>query len=332
MAVCRWQPPTSSLTCFRRNRPAGNAGRCQDSRRHLDVAGSRHRGIRSAVGSGCRYCPRTRSYSVHRPERGRPLGWSGCVPVPPLPVPVPMVPLPPVPLPEQPAVDVGHVQLEDARLMVCPIITDFFVGSEASVQEPPEIDCASASAVAEFHDGPEPEFTVQLDQQFADAWGDSAPALAIIPSPEVEDGGDSWIASFWGRQNDDPQARPITAHLRFTASGPGASTHEDPAARRSLTQGMPTAQNASMASRSAAQRRTPTTALQSSQSRRRRRRPMLLRSSSCPRPARSQPRSPTPLCSCYRSCWSPPWGGRGVPSPANSEARHVDRLGSRQAT
>ncbi|MPY98181.1 MAG: hypothetical protein GEU97_09300 [Actinophytocola sp.] len=138
------------------------------------------------------------------------------VPVPALPVPVPQLPVPELPLPETAGAPVGYVGVENAQLVACPVVADFFVPSEASLDEPPEIDCGAAHAEATYHDdGIQPTFILDLDG-FADVWGDDDPAIAIIPSPATAEANESWIVSFWGKDNPDPMAQPIVANLTYT--------------------------------------------------------------------------------------------------------------------
>lgn len=145
------------------------------------------------------------------------------VPVPALPVPVPVLPLPELPIPESPSIPAGYVEVENARLVACPISVDFFTGGEASLRKPPEMDCAKGFAEAKYHGGPKPKFTVDLDR-FASAWkGGKVPALAIIPARATAQETDSWIVSFWSKNNRAADAKPITAELNYTASsGSGA--------------------------------------------------------------------------------------------------------------
>lgn len=107
----------------------------------------------------------------------------------------------------------GSLQPEEAQLMAC-VVTEFVDSSQGSFEDPPQHDCDTA-APAQFTDKPEPTFTVDL-APFAAEWAEGAtPRVAIVPANDATDAGDTWHVTFWGRDNESDDAKPITAELDY---------------------------------------------------------------------------------------------------------------------
>lgn len=114
----------------------------------------------------------------------------------------------------------GSLAPETAHLVAC-VVTESFDKAEGSLTKPPAADCETATAAAQFTPDPEPAFTVDLTT-FAASWADGVtPRLALLPSPDAKDARETWHVTFWGRKNENPDAAPITADLKYTTGVEG---------------------------------------------------------------------------------------------------------------
>lgn len=108
----------------------------------------------------------------------------------------------------------GSLQHDAASLVVCHV-PDFVSSTAGSLDKPPKTDCDAASSPATYQAEPEPAFTVDLTA-FAMTWakGDS-PVLAVLPAPKPEAEPETWHVTFWGKDNESEDAKPISAELRY---------------------------------------------------------------------------------------------------------------------
>lgn len=108
----------------------------------------------------------------------------------------------------------GSLQHEDASLVVCHV-PDFVSSTAGSLGKPPKTDCDAASAPATYQAEPEPAFTVDLTA-FAMTWAEGeSPVLAVLPAPTAESEAETWHVTFWGKDNESEDAKPISAELRY---------------------------------------------------------------------------------------------------------------------
>lgn len=110
----------------------------------------------------------------------------------------------------------GSLTHEAAKLVACAV-TEPIEEAQGSTAKPPKTDCEAASADARFTKGKAPAFSVDL-KAFASHWTETAEAsLALLPAPKAQDERETWHVTFWGKENQDPKAEPITATLNYTA-------------------------------------------------------------------------------------------------------------------
>lgn len=111
----------------------------------------------------------------------------------------------------------GSLAPETAKLVACAV-TEPIQEANGSAAEPPKTDCKAVSAPAQFKEGKAPAFTVDL-AAFASQWSQTSEAqLALLPAPKAESERETWHVTFWGKENKNAKAAPITATLDYAAS------------------------------------------------------------------------------------------------------------------
>lgn len=117
-------------------------------------------------------------------------------------------------LPVDAAPSDGSLRHDAASLIVCHV-PDSVSATAGSLAKPPKTDCKAASSPATYQAEPEPAFVVDLTA-FAMTWAKGeSPVLAVLPAPKAESEAETWHVTFWGKNNESEDAKPISAELSY---------------------------------------------------------------------------------------------------------------------
>src|SRR5437660_248691 len=114
----------------------------------------------------------------------------------------------------------GTLQPDQADMQAC-LVTGSFKAVRGSLATPPKADCRRTWGAQ--YDSKTATFTVDLTP-FLSAWRSGSAALALLPTKQALQGGETWHAAFFATTKPSKASPPITATLSYTAPPHQASS------------------------------------------------------------------------------------------------------------